>query len=121
MRPLLTIGFLMLCLAAMLRPAAPLLEYALNRDYIEQVLCINKDEPEMQCHGKCYLEQQLQKAAEEQQPEKALINLQEYPLALVSQFPQPLVRSSSGCLFELDDTGRLPSGFMQVLHQPPKC
>lgn len=35
--------------------------YELNKDYIAEVLCINKDKKEMQCEGKCHLKKQLKK------------------------------------------------------------
>ncbi len=37
--------------------------YQMEKEYISNVLCENQDEPEMECHGKCYLTKQL-KAAE---------------------------------------------------------
>lgn len=43
------------------RPLWPVVEYALNYDYIVNELCENRDEPEMQCNGKCYLTKQLAK------------------------------------------------------------
>eukprot|EP00172_Hildenbrandia_rubra_P002992 Plantae.Rhodophyta-Hildenbrandia_rubra.ctg43154.p1 GENE.Plantae.Rhodophyta-Hildenbrandia_rubra.ctg43154~~Plantae.Rhodophyta-Hildenbrandia_rubra.ctg43154.p1 ORF type:complete len:110 (+),score=4.23 Plantae.Rhodophyta-Hildenbrandia_rubra.ctg43154:420-749(+) len=35
--------------------------YEVNKDYVEDVFCINKNKPEMNCHGKCYLNKQLTK------------------------------------------------------------
>ena len=37
-------------------------EYVLDYDYIATVLCINKENPELKCNGKCYLKDQLSKA-----------------------------------------------------------
>lgn len=36
--------------------------YELNKNYVADVLCINKDKPELHCNGKCYLNKQLKKA-----------------------------------------------------------
>lgn len=44
-----------------LRPLVPLVEYAVNYDYIVKVLCINKSRPEIHCNGKCYLSKELAK------------------------------------------------------------
>lgn len=44
----------------------PYLEYQLNYEYISTVLCINKAKPELECHGKCHLQDQLKKTAEEE-------------------------------------------------------
>lgn len=35
--------------------------YEINKDYVADVLCVNKDKPEMECNGKCYLKKQLTK------------------------------------------------------------
>lgn len=34
--------------------------FKLNRTIIEQRFCINKNKPELQCHGACHLKKQLQ-------------------------------------------------------------
>jgi hypothetical protein len=36
-------------------------EYAVNYDYISEVLCINKSNPQLQCNGKCYLSKEIAK------------------------------------------------------------
>ncbi|WP_100612850.1 hypothetical protein [Confluentibacter lentus] len=38
--------------------------YGLNIDSIIEQYCINKNKPELQCDGKCYLAQQLNKASD---------------------------------------------------------
>ena len=43
----------------------------LNREYVAQVLCINRDKPKLQCNGKCHLVKQLKAAEEPQQPQSA--------------------------------------------------
>lgn len=54
-------GFILLLvwMFYILRPVYPYLEYALNKDYITKVFCINKDKPELKCNGKCHLNQQI--------------------------------------------------------------
>jgi hypothetical protein len=37
------------------------MEYVVNYDYIVETLCINKDKPELNCNGKCYLSKELAK------------------------------------------------------------
>ena len=54
-------------------PYMPFIEYQLNKKYIAEVLCVNKDKPEMHCNGKCHLKKQLKKAnnlPEKQQQEQ---------------------------------------------------
>lgn len=49
----------------LLRPILPVLEYAFNYDYISTRLCENRDKPELNCNGKCYLKKKLVKAQKE--------------------------------------------------------
>jgi len=36
-----------------------LISYEINKEYISNVLCVNRDRPEMHCYGKCYLHKKL--------------------------------------------------------------
>lgn len=65
----------------MLRPIAPFVEYALNYDYISEVLCINKDNPEINCKGKCHLIKQIEK--QQNDVEYLQISMREYPIGFV--------------------------------------
>ena len=47
-----------------LKPLFPVLEYAVNYEYISKVLCVNKAKPMMHCNGKCHLMKELAKAQE---------------------------------------------------------
>ncbi len=42
-----------------IRPIVPVLEYAVNYEYISKVLCINKQSPQKKCNGKCHLKKEL--------------------------------------------------------------
>ncbi len=59
---------LFVALTMLVKPLWPVAEYIMNYDYIVNVLCENKDKPELQCDGKCYLMQML--AQESEQNEK---------------------------------------------------
>lgn len=52
----------------LLKPILPVIEYAVNYEYISKVLCVNKDKPKMQCNGKCHLMKELAKASENEKP-----------------------------------------------------
>ncbi|PZU86375.1 MAG: hypothetical protein DI529_08775 [Chryseobacterium sp.] len=56
---------LFLILHLVCKPAIPLLDYAVNYDYISKVLCINQSRPELHCNGKCYLGKELAKSSQE--------------------------------------------------------
>ncbi|MBS9463672.1 hypothetical protein KIM67_14730 [Flagellimonas sp. 389] len=59
---------LVICFVAILmlvKPLWPVAEYILNYDYISNVLCENKDKPQLQCNGKCYLAVMIAKETEQ--------------------------------------------------------
>ncbi|MGO3708409.1 MAG: hypothetical protein ACTJGD_12010 [Mesonia hippocampi] len=64
-------AFFILALLMLSKPVLPFLEYAFNYDYIAEVLCINKDKPELDCNGKCYLMQQLAKSSTDAETENS--------------------------------------------------
>ncbi len=64
-----------LFLSSIFRPVFPVYDYFLNYDYIVNVLCINRDKPEMHCDGKCYLKKEFSENNELNNPtKKALVN-----------------------------------------------
>ncbi|WP_422081947.1 hypothetical protein [Ulvibacterium sp.] len=56
---------LFVAMLMLVKPLWPIAEYVMNYDYIVNVLCKNKDRPQLKCDGKCYLSQQLAKEAEQ--------------------------------------------------------
>lgn len=42
------------------------LDYELHKDYIIDNFCVNKNKPEMNCDGKCYLAKKLNEAREKE-------------------------------------------------------
>lgn len=57
---------LFVALTMLVKPLWPVAEYIMNYDYIVNVLCQNKDKPQLQCDGKCYLAKQLAKENDSQ-------------------------------------------------------
>lgn len=43
-------------------------DYYVNKEYIADTLCVNKDKPDMHCEGNCFLEKQLEKENSQQSP-----------------------------------------------------
>ncbi len=60
------IGILNLFIIAfyLIRPSMPYVEYLIHKEYIEKNLCVQKENPENSCHGKCYLHERLKKQSE---------------------------------------------------------
>jgi hypothetical protein len=52
------------------REFVPFVEYYYNYNYIVENLCINRDNPESECNGHCYLEKQVDK--QEKQEKEAI-------------------------------------------------
>ncbi|HWB62124.1 MAG TPA: hypothetical protein VG603_01345, partial [Chitinophagales bacterium] len=59
--------------------------YEINRQYIAQNLCENRDKPCMHCNGKCYLRKQLEKGGGEHSKIPAAVLSNE--TAFVSEMP----------------------------------
>ena len=65
-----SILYLVVILFYLLRPLLPYFEYVINKDYIEKNLCVEKDNPENTCHGKCHLHDQLTRQSEPQDADR---------------------------------------------------
>ncbi|TDB63488.1 hypothetical protein [Arundinibacter roseus] len=64
------IGFLLLMLVKAWVMPLLYLDYELRKDFIVANFCVNKNRPELNCDGKCYLAARLA-AVQEQEEEKA--------------------------------------------------
>ncbi len=61
-------------------------DFLVNNEYIREVLCINKDKPELACGGKCYLMQQLQESQQKQEKEFPQLLHSKYEFVLINIF-----------------------------------
>ena len=71
-------------------PFLPLVDYVVKYDYYVNVLCVNKDKPELACKGQCILMQKLQAEAEKQKPSPVTFNPEEELSFYVVGFFNPL-------------------------------
>ena len=55
-----------LFLVMSVRSVLPLLDYAVNYNYISTQLCENQSEPDLRCNGKCYVKHEMAKSSENQ-------------------------------------------------------
>ncbi|WP_316820903.1 hypothetical protein [Pedobacter gandavensis] len=44
--------------------------FEINQQYIAAELCVNKDKPQLQCNGKCYLMKKLKQAQDKEQKQE---------------------------------------------------
>ncbi|GJM28580.1 MAG: hypothetical protein DHS20C17_12150 [Cyclobacteriaceae bacterium] len=49
------------------------IDYELRRDYISEVLCINREKPKTNCEGKCYLKKKLNQAGHQQNHQSTVL------------------------------------------------
>ncbi|MCG3167054.1 MAG: hypothetical protein POELPBGB_02837 [Bacteroidia bacterium] len=61
MKTALTISLAFLFLVQSFTRSFIYLNYEVNKDYISNVLCENKEKKELHCEGKCHLKKELQK------------------------------------------------------------
>lgn len=64
-----TLLSLILAGCLLLQSMSGLVTYAgfeMNRDYISQVLCVNRAKPKLHCNGKCYLAKKLKESEKQQ-------------------------------------------------------
>ncbi len=106
------------------KPLWPVIEYVMHYDYIVATLCENKDKPELECNGKCYLSKQLAKEAgdDENNPFNQTFKT-EIPLIIISESISDFnftmhVENSNTNNFGLAPDLYLSSFFLKILHPP---
>jgi hypothetical protein len=106
-----SIVLLFISVVMLIKPLWPIAEYIMNYDYIANVLCENKDKPQLKCDGKCYLAKKLAQESQEQE-ENPFANPQkmEFPKILQDQTEAPLEGSISYEVYV-----SLPLGYMNTL------
>jgi len=73
---------LLLCLALAVQPlhgVLILLNYQLNKDFIAEFLCINRDKPKLRCEGKCQINKQSNESEEKQSPAQTIKEQELHP------------------------------------------
>jgi len=70
--------------------------FELNREYIAEELCVNKEKPQLACHGKCFLADKLKQAAEKEKKQEKEQQKHAFQEAFIVQkslvkFAQPLI------------------------------
>ncbi|WP_237602339.1 hypothetical protein [Aequorivita vitellina] len=107
------------------KPMWPVVDYIVNYDYIVNVLCENKDKPEMQCNGKCHLSKELAKeaGAEDENPFSSKISHTEIPQFIISEEISEYIFTSESEIASIEKTGYKPNlnSFLfisKILHPP---
>ena len=106
---------------AMLRPVLPVFEYVINKDYIAEYLCVNKDKPMLNCNGKCYLAKMLKEKQDDKKQNLPSINLKEYPIGFVDILFFDFVECTSEKNKIPEFTPSKPREFTNTIFHPPNC
>ncbi len=86
----------------------PLVDYAVNYDFINKNLCENKSKPQLLCNGKCYLKKEIAKASENQTKNDFRIN--------ISGFTDTFIIDENFTFFTITDYNSESSNSNSELH-----
>ena len=95
------------------------MQYLANIRYIEKTLCINKNDPAKNCHGKCHLKKQLDRDNSHQKDQQVKLQT---PSDLISgSMSTSLVPVPSGFLAiaAISSQSDLPAGIIPGIFHPP--
>lgn len=97
------------------------LSYDLNKDFIAQTFCENRDKPELDCCGKCYLEKELVASQEDSSPASDLakkpVATRELFWLLAGDEPQPV--TATGIIYYAVLPPPVSAGVPADLLRPP--
>lgn len=71
-----------------LRTAMPILDYAVNYDYISTQLCENRARPELRCNGKCYVKKEILKSSENQSAKESKFQIKSIDVFVVNEISE---------------------------------
>ncbi len=117
---------ILLLFSVMVRPftqAYYLIDYQLRKDFIAKALCVNKQKPQLNCNGKCYLAKRL-KTAEEQESKAQhnIFNKYEAPTMICEEVSNPHFQSFSAANTSATDSySNHYSGLFAVHIFHPPC
>lgn len=104
-----------------LRPVLPLVNYAVNYDYIVKNLCEKRDVPQSTCKGKCYVSKELAKT------EKQSNNSQVIKISVLDVFvshetlafsDQKEIDSTSETIYSAYTVNHNSEYFSRIFHPP---
>jgi len=98
------------------------LDYELRKDYISEVLCINRDIPESNCQGKCYLKKQLAQADGTTDTQNS-VNQERLILSFFKENQATYALDSfipSRLTHQINSIQGIPQNFIQDIYHPPR-
>ncbi|WP_197076837.1 hypothetical protein [Hymenobacter terrenus] len=98
-----------------------LVNFALHQEEITARYCVNKDQPQMQCGGSCYVAKQLNKQQEREQkaPDSLRDKLEMLPAAYHSLVPLPVIGYPIAIRYRKGAVPGIPLlGLRSIFHPP---
>ncbi len=93
--------------------------FELNQNRIASEWCVNRNRPQLNCNGKCYLKQQLKKTEEQKQKQILRWQQQEWNWLDVSYTRLPQVPLSTADVSYGTEIDHGPANPMKCLESPP--
>jgi hypothetical protein len=94
--------------------------YQLNKDYIAENYCVNKDRPITMCYGKCFLERGLELADPTPDPDALVAQLKfEKAEFVIDDFACPTYPPKNVLTFLITPTSVLLDGVIAGIFRPP--
>lgn len=97
-------------------------DYVIHQEYIAEVLCINKEEPELKCNGKCHLAKELNKSENSEKENKNSNNTKiDLPISIlnVCTFCEKIVFINQSKLIKDNYLANYSFLFTHRINKPP--
>ena len=95
------------------------LDYETNRDFYE-MHCVNTDKPEMECHGKCKVQDEAEKSGNASNVVKVSFEFNLYQPSDVTVPAFTFIKKKGAQKVILRGNTTLLSGHTKIQHQPPR-
>lgn len=103
------------------RPLLPVIDYLVNYEKIVAELCVNRDRPELNCNGVCYLHNEVSKTVENEQKEKIPTSVKSIDFFVYQstlQIKEPLLEHSTKIKYQLKKEDLPQFQLSELLHPP---
>jgi hypothetical protein len=97
------------------------IDFQVNKAYIMEFLCINRDKPQLGCKGKCQLTKKLKEQAQAEKQSREKTHTQEIPINLFCQalFALPAFSSATvNAPFAIYHSGHPVQANYAIFHPP---
>jgi hypothetical protein len=99
--------------------------FALNKDYIANNLCVNRDKPWLHCNGRCFFMKKIKQAEENEKKQNARDNLNRLEISFFCgpfrfKFHEAKILEDKPNSFP-NYTYQYTSHYIEAVFRPPKC